>query len=191
VTEALSRTGHLETAYELLLQTKCPSFLYPVTMGATTIWERWDAIKPDGSLHRTGMTSLNHYALGAVAAWLHRVVAGLAPLEPGYRRIRVAPQPGGGLTHARATHDTPHGRACSAWAIGDDGQFVLEVTVPEGASAQVVLPRHPDGRVDEVGPGDHRWAYEWPSAGDSGVIRSSPPTAGRGPSASSSAASTS
>jgi alpha-L-rhamnosidase len=191
VTEALSRTGHLETAYELLLQTECPSFLYPVTMGATTIWERWDAIKPDGSLHRTGMTSLNHYALGAVATWLHRVVAGLAPLEPGYRRIRVAPQPGGGLARARATHDTPHGRARSAWAIGDDGQFVLEVTVPEGATAQVVLPRHPDGRVDEVGPGDHRWAYEWPSAGDSGVIRSSAPTAGRGPSASSSAASTS
>jgi alpha-L-rhamnosidase len=161
VTEALSRTGHLDTAYELLLQTECPSFLYPVTMGATTIWERWDAIKPDGSLNRTGMTSLNHYALGAVAAWLHRVVAGLAPLEPGYRRIRVAPQPGGGLTHAEATHDTPYGRARSAWAIGDAGQLVLEVTVPDGASAQVVLPHHPDGRIDEIGPGEHRWAYDY------------------------------
>jgi alpha-L-rhamnosidase len=162
VTEALSRTGHLDTAYELLFQTECPSFLYPVTMGATTIWERWDAVKPDGSLNRTGMTSLNHYALGAVAAWLHRVVAGLAPLEPGYRRIRVAPQPGGGLTHASATHDTPHGRARSAWAFGDAGQFVLDVTVPEGASAEVVLPNHPDdGRIEHVGPGEHHWAYEW------------------------------
>jgi alpha-L-rhamnosidase len=177
VTEALSRTGHLDTAYELLLQTECPSFLYPVTMGATTIWERWDAIKPDGSLHRTGMTSLNHYALGAVATWLHRVVAGLAPVEPGYRRIRVAPQPGGGLTHAAATHDTSYGRARSAWAIGDDGQFVLEASVPEGASAQVVLPRHPAGRIEEVGPGEHRWAYEWPRADDPGTeaVRSGPP----------------
>ena len=91
VTDALSRTGHLDTAYALLLETGCPSFLYPVTMGATTIWERWDAIRPDGTLNRPGMTSLNHYALGAVADWMHRVVAGLAALDPGYRRMRIAP----------------------------------------------------------------------------------------------------
>jgi alpha-L-rhamnosidase len=172
VTEALARTGHLDTAYELLLQTECPSFLYPLTMGATTIWERWDAIKPDGSLNSTGMTSLNHYALGAVATWLHRTVAGLAPAAPGYRRIRIAPQPGGGLTWAAATHDTPLGRARSAWELRADGEFVLEVTIPEGASAEVLLPRHPDGTVVEVGAGDHRWSYPWPA--DGGVTPRTP-----------------
>jgi alpha-L-rhamnosidase len=163
VTEALARTGHLDTAYELLLQSECPSFLYPVTMGATTIWERWDAIEPDGSLNSTGMTSLNHYALGAVATWLHRTVAGLAPAAPGYRRIRIAPQPGGGLTRASASHDTPLGRAQSTWELRADGEFVLEVTVPEGATAEVLLPGHPEGTVAEVGAGDHRWAYPWPA----------------------------
>ncbi len=160
VTEALSRTGHLDTAYALLLQTECPSFLYPVTMGATTIWERWDAIRPDGSLHRTGMTSLNHYALGAVASWMHRVVAGLSPVAPGYRSMRIAPHPGGGLTHAAATHDTPHGRARAAWQLRPDGRLVVEASIPEGTTAEVVLPQHPDSLVEQVGPGDHTWDYE-------------------------------
>ena len=91
VTDALTTTGHLKEAYKLLLQTESPSFLYPVTMGATTMWERWDAVLPDGRVNATGMTSLNHYALGAVADWLHRVVGGLQRLEPGWRRILVAP----------------------------------------------------------------------------------------------------
>ena len=78
-------------------------------MGATTIWERWDSMLPDGSINPGEMTSFNHYALGAVADWLHRTVAGLAPAAPGYRRLLVRPRPGGGLTHARARHDTPYG----------------------------------------------------------------------------------
>lgn len=172
VDEALTRTGHLDTAYELLTQTGCPSFLYPVTMGATTVWERWDAIRPDGTLNRTGMTSLNHYALGAVATWLHRTVAGLAPAEAGYERLAVEPRPGGGLTHAAAEHDTPHGRARVAWHIGDDARFTLEATVPAGTTARVVLPRHPEGHIDEVGPGDHAWSYAW--AGDDAIDPASP-----------------
>ena len=87
-------------AYALLMQTECPSWLYPVTMGATTVWERWDSLLPDGSVNPGDMTSFNHYALGSVVDWLHRTVGGLAPLEPGYRRFRVAPRPGGGLTSA-------------------------------------------------------------------------------------------
>ena len=109
VTEALSRTGHVEEAYRLLLQTENPSWLYPVTMGATTIWERWDSMLPDGTINPGQMTSFNHYALGAVADWLHRTVAGLAPAEPGYRTVRVAPRPGGGMTWAKATLTTAHG----------------------------------------------------------------------------------
>ena len=159
VTEALSRTGHLDAAYLLLLETGCPSFLYPVTMGATTIWERWDSIRPDGTINPSGMTSLNHYALGAVADWLHRVVGGLSPAEPGYRRMHIAPRPGGDLTHATVTHDTVHGRATVAWRI-DGGQLHLNVTIPDGTEATVVLPQHPDELVVQVTGGDHSWHYD-------------------------------
>ena len=86
VTDALTDGGHLAAAERLLLQTECPSWLYPVTMGATTVWERWDSLLPDGSVNPGEMTSFNHYALGAVADWLHRTVAGLAPAAPGYAR---------------------------------------------------------------------------------------------------------
>ncbi|EFC83935.1 alpha-L-rhamnosidase [Parafrankia sp. EUN1f] len=167
VAHALSRTGQLDTAYRLLLQTECPSFLYPVTQGATTIWERWDAIRPDGSLNDTGMTSLNHYALGAIADWLHRVVGGLEPAEPGYRRIRIAPQPGGGLTHATVTHDTPLGRVRVHWRHDPAVCLAVEVTVPAGAVAEVVLPHHPDGLTAQVGAGDHHWEYDVPAADQS------------------------
>ena len=100
VTDALTLTGHLDDAYRLLLQTECPSWLYPVTMGATTIWERWDSMLPDGTINPGQMTSFNHYALGAVADWMHRTIGGIAPLEPGLREVLVAPQPGGGITWA-------------------------------------------------------------------------------------------
>jgi alpha-L-rhamnosidase len=163
VAHALSQTNQLDTAYRLLLQTSCPSFLYPVTQGATTIWERWDAILPDGTLNDSGMTSLNHYALGAIADWLHKVVAGLSAAEPGYRRIDVAPAPGGGLTHASAWHETPLGRAEVSWTIRD-GRFFLEAVIPNGSTARVLLPAHPEGRIDEVGGGRHRWEYDLPIA---------------------------
>ncbi|CUU54875.1 alpha-L-rhamnosidase [Parafrankia irregularis] len=164
VAHALSRTGQLDIAYRLLLQTECPSFLYPVTRGATTIWERWDAIRPDGSLNDTGMTSLNHYALGAIADWLHRVVGGLEPAEPGYRRIRIAPRPGGGLTHATVTHDTPLGRVRVRWRHDPDGRLAVDATIPAGAVAEVVLPHHPEGLTEQVAEGDHHWEYDVPPA---------------------------
>jgi len=158
IADALTLTGHLDGAYQLLMQTECPSFLYPVTMGATTTWERWDAILPDGTLHRTGMTSLNHYALGSVVDWVHRTVGGLTSAEPGWTKLIIAPQPGGGLTHARTSHITPLGLASVSWQIGD-GTLTLTTIVPEGATAQVRLPAHPDSLVDTVGPGEHQWSY--------------------------------
>jgi alpha-L-rhamnosidase len=157
--DALTETGHLDHAYRLLLQTACPSFLYPVTMGATTVWERWDSMLPDGKVNPGGMTSFNHYALGAVADWMHRTVAGLAPAAPGYKRLRIAPWPGGDLSSASTRHLTPHGEACTSWQINEDGTFTLDATVPEGTTAQVVLPLHPDKLVLDVGPGTHRWHY--------------------------------
>jgi alpha-L-rhamnosidase len=92
VCDALCETGHEAEAWRLVLERSCPSWLYPVTMGATTVWERWDSMLPDGSVNTGWMTSFNHYALGAIADWLHRYAAGLAPATPGYRRIRVRPR---------------------------------------------------------------------------------------------------
>lgn len=151
VTDALSDHGHTDTAYDLLLERDCPSWLYQVTMGATTVWERWDSLLPDGTVNPGTMTSFNHYALGAVADWMHRVVAGLAPAEPGYRRIRFAPRPGGGLTSAAARHLTPYGEAAISWRL-DGPELRVEVVVPVGAEAILDLA----GRDDEVlPPGTH------------------------------------
>jgi len=157
ICDALSANGHVETAYRLLLQTDNPSWLYAVKMGATTIWERWDSLLPDGTVNPSGMTSFNHYAFGAVADWMHRVVAGLAPGAPGYRRLRIAPQPPRrGLTSASARLRTPYGDANSAWTL-DDGMLRLTVTVPVGATADVIMP---SGAAHEVEHGEH--AFEEP-----------------------------
>ncbi|MCM1951418.1 glycoside hydrolase family 78 protein, partial [Streptomyces sp. G2] len=161
VLDALIETGHDDEAFQLLLQTEAPSFLYPVTQGATTIWERWDAVRPDGTLHPSSMTSLNHYALGAVTDWMHRTIGGVAAIEPGYRRFHYAPRIGGGLTHAQVRHDTAFGPIEGSWTLTDD-VVSLELTVPEGAVATVIAPGHPEGLTAECGPGVHAWTYERP-----------------------------
>jgi alpha-L-rhamnosidase len=139
VTDALTITGHVDVAYRLLLEKENPSWLYSVTMGATTVWERWDSMLPDGSINPGEMTSFNHYALGAVADWMHRTIGGISPLEPGYSRILLAPQPGGDLTWAKASLATPHGRVSVDWRI-DEGGFHVDVEVPEGTTAVLRLP---------------------------------------------------
>jgi alpha-L-rhamnosidase len=154
--------GEYETAYRLLTQRENPSWLYPVTMGATTIWERWDSMLPNGQINPGEMTSFNHYALGAVADWLHRVVGGLAPAAPGYKSLTIQPVPGGGLTSARSRHLTPYGLAESAWKI-ESGQLQLDVTVPPSTTARVTLPGK-DGEAIEVGPGAHHWSYPYREA---------------------------
>ncbi|MGW3956501.1 family 78 glycoside hydrolase catalytic domain [Streptomyces sp. NPDC004752] len=161
ICDALTETGHHDTAYSLLLNQGCPSWLYPVTRGATTIWERWDSLLPDGTVNPGSMTSFNHYAFGAVADWLHRTVAGLAPAEPGYRRLLVRPLPGGGLTHADATHETPYGRAEVAWDLDGD-TFTLRLTVPSAVTATVYLPGHEDATT--VSAGRHEWKVALPAA---------------------------
>ena len=153
VCDALVDAGLVDDAYHLLLQTQCPSWLYPVTMGATTVWERWDSLLPDGSINRTEMTSFNHYALGAIADFLHRVVAGLAPAEPGYRKLLVRPRPGGGLTHAGATLRTPYGDASVQWNRSAD-RLVVDLVVPIGSTAHVELP---GADPVDVGPGTHHF----------------------------------
>ncbi|MFC8850792.1 MULTISPECIES: family 78 glycoside hydrolase catalytic domain [unclassified Micromonospora] len=153
ICDALTDTGQLDTAYALLTQQRCPSWLYPVTMGATTVWERWDGLLPDGTVNPSNAASLNHYALGSIADWLHRTVAGLAPAEPGYRRLLVRPRPGGGLTDASTAHLTPYGRAAVAWHL-DDAILVVDLEVPPGTTATVELPGQPSVTV---GSGRHHW----------------------------------
>ncbi|MFI8423553.1 family 78 glycoside hydrolase catalytic domain [Streptomyces sp. NPDC085479] len=151
ICDALTDTGHLDTAYRLLLQTDCPSWLYTVSMGATTIWERWDSLRPDGTLNPGGMTSFNHYALGAVADWLHRVVGGIEVTAPGGTALAFRPRPGGGITWARTHHDTPHGTASLFWETTPEG-ITADITVPPNCSAVVELPgREPR----ELAPGRH------------------------------------
>ena len=140
ILDALTDGGYSDVAYRLLFQHEVPSWMYAVSMGATTVWERWDSMLPDGSINPGEMTSFNHYALGAVADYLHRVVAGLAPLAPGYRKIIVRPVPGRALTHARARQLTPYGSAEVAWRR-QDGRFSLEVCVPSGNYGAGVYPR--------------------------------------------------
>jgi alpha-L-rhamnosidase len=161
ITDALTSVGAVDVAYRLLLQTGCPSWLYSVTMGATTVWERWDSMLPDGSINPGQMTSFNHYALGAVADWMHRTVAGLAPAAPAYREILVRPLPHRALTSASAAHETPYGRASVAWQRRD-GRLTLDVRVPVGAVATVHVPGEPEPvRVDH---GSHSWEVADPCA---------------------------
>ncbi|KAF5584442.1 hypothetical protein FPCIR_8671 [Fusarium pseudocircinatum] len=135
---ALSKVGKDQLFYMMLTNTRPPSWLYPVTMGATTIWERWDSVLPDGTIHPSEMTSLNHYALGAVADWLHAYVGGLKPLLPGWKKFRIAPKPGGGITWATASFECPYGEIVVDWRL-DAGNLVVEVNVPHNTTAEVQL----------------------------------------------------
>ena len=128
------------------------------------MWERWDSLLPDGTVNPGEMTSFNHYAFGCVGEWMHTVVGGLAPAEPGYRRLLVRPLPGGGLRHAAAAHETPYGRAEVSWTRAD-GTLAVDVLVPPGTTAQVVLPGD-DGEPAEVGSGRHRFTTGFPDAAD-------------------------
>jgi alpha-L-rhamnosidase len=146
ITDALTKTGHVDAAYRLLLERECPSWLYPVTMGATTVWERWDSMLPDGTINPGQMTSFNHYALGAVADWMHRVVGGIAPLKPGYASVLVAPQPGGGLTDVETSLETRHGRVSVHWTV-KDGRMTVDAELPDGVDGVLRLPGAEDRAI--------------------------------------------
>ena len=165
VTWALSETGHVDEAYALLLERECPSWLYPVAMGATTVWERWDSMLPDGTINPGEMTSFNHYALGAVVDWISQVVGGIRPAEPGYARVRIEPVPGPGITWADTSYESRSGRIRSSWRVDEDG-FSLEVELPAGLPADVVLP---DGCVEHVVGGAHRFLVARDPSGPAGM----------------------
>lgn len=138
----LSDNGYTDLAYTLLLQEEFPSWLFSVNMGATTIWEHWDGMRPDGTMWSTDMNSFNHYAYGAVADWLYGVAAGIKPSEeePGYRRILLAPQADHRLGSVTASLKTAHGTIRSSWRY-QQGEVIYEFTVPEGCIAEIRIGR--------------------------------------------------
>lgn len=148
----LTRFGYNNIAYRLLLQDTYPSWLYPVKMGATTIWERWDGIKPDKSFEAASMNSFNHYSYGAIGDWMYRSMAGLDTYDdrPGYKHIHVQPHPGGGFSNATASLQTYYGKATSGWEI-KDGQIYFTIEVPANTTADIYLPAESADKISEEG----------------------------------------
>ncbi len=148
----LTRFGRNDLAYTLVNQKTYPSWLYPVTMGATTIWERWDGIRPDSSFEEASMNSFNHYAYGAIGDWLYRVAAGINMDNegPGYRKIVIHPRPGGGLSQASATLNSLYGPIASAWKM-EENRLMLEVEIPANTSATIFIPADNSEMVTEGG----------------------------------------
>ncbi len=136
----LSRFGYDSLAYTLLLQDTYPSWLYPVKMGATTIWERWDGQKPDSSFQTPGMNSFNHYAYGAIGDWMYRNITGIDTRTdgPGYKKIIVRPDPGGHLDYAKASLETAYGKLVVQWKI-KEGKFELDAEIPANTSASIYV----------------------------------------------------
>jgi len=137
----LSRFGYDTIAYKLLLQDTYPSWLYPVKMGATTIWERWDGQKPDSSFQTPGMNSFNHYAYGAIGDWMYRNISGIDNYgdAAGYKKTSIRPHPGGNLSYANADLETGYGKLSVHWKIAD-GKFMLDAEIPANTKGVIYIP---------------------------------------------------
>ena len=187
---ALAHADLMDEAYLMLLRREMPSWLYQVDQGATTVWERWDAILPDGSIHSGAMStppdmpapegrephmlSFNHYAYGAVIDWVYRNVAGIAPdpAQPGYRGVVFAPRPALGVDWARGSVESPYGRVAIDWRIDDAGDLMADIELPFGTSGTFIAPAtassrtEVDGAVSQhrvtLGPGRHVVAVQQP-----------------------------
>ena len=146
---ALADNGHLKEAYQLLMEDTNPSWLYQVKKGATTMWEQWDVIEENGQVKEA---SMNHYAYGAVGDFFYRRICGLEPVEAGYRRFRIKPMPGGGLTNAQCSHICIYGTIRVAWRI-EEGKMKLKISVPVGTTCEVELP---NGKKEELVSGNYK-----------------------------------
>src|SRR4030042_1441831 len=135
----LTQNGYADVAYDLLLQETYPSWLYPVRMGATTIWERWDGQKTDSTFQDAGMNSFNHYAYGAIGDWMYRVSAGIDLLKPGYKEILIQPHPVKKLEFSKASLESPYGTIASGWER-KDGKVYFTVKIPANTNAKIILP---------------------------------------------------
>jgi alpha-L-rhamnosidase len=148
----LTRFGYDSVAYKLLLQDTYPSWLYPVKMGATTIWERWDGEKPDSTFETPGMNSFNHYAYGAIGDWMYRKMVGIDTYEDGvgYKHIKIKPHIGGDFTFASASLDTYYGKVSNSWKIEKDS-LLMDLEIPANTTATVYIPTKDANTIKESG----------------------------------------
>lgn len=142
ICHVLTRFGQQDVAYKLLFQESFPSWLYPVKKGATTIWERWDGIRADGSFQDKGMNSFNHYAYGAIGEWMYRVAAGIDfdEKQPGFKHVVLNPHPGGAFNWIKSSYNSKYGEIRSDWEL-KDGQIHYSITIPANTTATIVLPK--------------------------------------------------
>jgi alpha-L-rhamnosidase len=163
ILDAMSRNGYIDEAFLMLLRQELPSWLYPITKGATTIWERWNGILEDGSINAggleggtegsgEGMISFNHYAYGAVVDWIYRNLGGIAPTAPGYRSFKLAPLPQTQITSSRTSLETGYGRIAFDWQVTATG-FQATLTVPFGTQATLELPETASSQLTVSGTG--------------------------------------
>ena len=140
ICDVLTEYGYSDIAYRLLLQESCPGWLYQVKMGATTVWERWDSIRPDGSIPDNGMNSLNHYSYGSIGDWLYRSAVGIREASAGYKSIVIKPHTGGNFDHMSASTITPHGKVSAGWKAKENRLTELSVEIPFNTTAEVFVP---------------------------------------------------
>jgi alpha-L-rhamnosidase len=153
---ALADNGEVETAYKMLLNTKCPSWLYEVRVGGTTIWERWDGLDENGQANlgddgTHGMISFNHYAAGSVGNFLYTRLVGLEPVEAGYKKFRVKPVLTPEISYAKAKTLAPYGEIKAGWRK-ENNEFIVDVEVPIGTECDIYLP---SGKVETVKNGKY------------------------------------
>ena len=146
----LTENGRSDVAYDLLLQESFPSWLYPVKMGATTIWERWDGQKTDSTFQDVGMNSFNHYAYGAIGDWMYRVAAGIEIGTPGYKHILIQPQTDKRLSFAKAGFESSYGKIASGWEM-KEGKMIVRITIPPNTIATIKLPVADAEKITENG----------------------------------------
>ncbi len=153
----LSENGLHDLAGQVFMKEDFPGWLYAVKKGATTIWERWNSVLPDGSFDASGMNSLNHYAYGSIGSWLYEKVAGIRCMEPGYRKVRIQPMLTKGLTQVSASYESVYGTIQSAWSCRD-GKICVDVRIPENTTAVIRLPEKEE--EISVGSGSYHYEYE-------------------------------
>lgn len=139
----LEQIGRRDIMFEMLFKESYPSWFYSIDQGATTMWERWDSYTHKDGFNKGGMNSFNHYAYGAIGQWMYEGIAGLKPLKPGYKEVLIAPTPGGPLTSAEASYNSPYGEIGSAWKI-EQGRLELKAIVAPNTTANIVIPANTD-----------------------------------------------
>lgn len=157
--QTLAENGMTGEAYDLLFRETFPSWLYEVNLGATTVWERWNSVLPDGTISPQGMNSLNHYAYGSVMEFVYAFAGGIRPLEPGWRKALIAPCPDVRFGHVDCSYDSKAGRYACSWRIEENGDLAVKIRIPFGATARVILPEDPEKRDLMLPAGEYEYTY--------------------------------